>query len=200
MERFQSFIELVRGYKIEAVLLCVAGLIALISAGIYFADRRKSEPKQNTFKVESQQKQLQIFVDVEGAVKKPGVYGVPENSRLKEAILMAGGISQHGDRDNFTKNFNQAKILSDQEKIYVPFVGEERQPIDNITDPNATDELLININTASEQELDQLPGVGKVTAQKIVNGRPYLSTDEVLTKKIINNSTYEKIKNQISIN
>ena len=58
---------------------------------------------------------------------------------------------------------------------------------------------LININNASESELDSLPGIGKVTAQKIISGRPYQTIKELKTRKIVGNSTFEKIKNLISV-
>ena len=57
----------------------------------------------------------------------------------------------------------------------------------------------ININAASEQELDSLPGIGPIYAQKIINGRPYSSIDELLSKKIVGSKVFEEIKEKITV-
>ena len=72
------------------------------------------------------------------------------------------------------------------------------QPAGDFTN-QSTQSTLININTASFEELDTLPGVGKVIGQKIINNRPYSSIEELQTKKIVNKSTYEKIKDLITV-
>ena len=58
---------------------------------------------------------------------------------------------------------------------------------------------MVNINTASETELDALPGVGPVTAQKIISNRPYQKIDDLVSKKAVGASVFSKIKDQISI-
>ena len=140
-----------------------------------------------------------IVVDVEGAVLKPGVHHVASDSRIRDGLIAAGGLSEAADRNWVTKNLNLAIRLSDGAKIYIPKIGE------SITGGTGTTGITgsltdrqININTASLQDLDSLPGVGPATAQKIINGRPYNSIDELLSKKAVGSKVFEQIKEKIT--
>lgn len=162
--------------------------------------------------------QGKIFVDVSGAIKKPNIYQVDFGARIKEVIDKAGGLSDEADMIFFNRNFNLARIVTDQEKIYIPsimeinsgiFVQNQRtldyvSPVTGViynapTTNTPIDNQLINLNSATIEELDQLPGIGQVTANKIITNRPYSNIEELLTKKVVNKSVYEKIKNLISI-
>jgi competence protein ComEA len=155
-----------------------------------------------------------IVVDVSGAVNKPGVYELKYGSRINDAIKKAGGISDDADYNYFSRNFNLSSFVFDQEKIYVPFSWEinsgifiEETRILNYLNPfitNSSNEYqtsyesdLININTATSQELEELSGIGQVTAKKIIDNRPYSSVEELLSKKILKQNIYENIKDQI---
>ena len=155
-----------------------------------------------------------IMVDISGEVNKPGVYAFATTSRIIDAIEKAGGLSKSADRTYVAKSINAAMKLSDGMKIYIPKVGESisKTQVANGTtsnvagtgQTNGTSILgaqtgLISINTATESELDSLPGVGTVTAGKIMNGRPYGSVEELLSKKVITSSVYGKIKEKISL-
>ena len=207
MERIQPFFDLIKEYKIETFLLSSAFVIACVAVGIYFFEHTEKSPPPKAIIEPPKEKPIQIVVDVEGAVIKPGVHNLSENSRLKDAIEYSGGLSEKSDRNYFFKNFNLAKILVDQEKVYIPTAQEtgtgfatQTTPESNITSNNGDFlGLQININTASEQELDKLPSVGKVTAQKIVSGRPYQTVEDLTEKKIVSNSIFEKIKNLITV-
>ncbi len=133
-----------------------------------------------------------IFIDIEGAVVKPGVYELPSSSRLIDALLKAEGLLEKADRYQLARNFNLAKKLSDEEKIYIPFV-EERQ----IFIPDNLSTNFFSINSASSTQLELLPGIGPVTAQKIIDNRPYSTIEELLTKKVLGEKTFEKIKAQL---
>lgn len=137
-------------------------------------------------------KNKSIFVDVEGAVVNPGVYGLNFEARVKDALVAAGGLGQDADRGWVEKNLNLAVRLTDGAKIYIPKIGESIMG-------NTMGADQININTASAQELDKLPGVGPVTAQKIIDNRPYSTIDELLSKKIINSKAFESIKEKIAV-
>lgn len=136
-----------------------------------------------------------IVVDISGAVVEPGVYDLPANSRVRDAVLVAGGLTDEADR----ARINMAAKISDGQKIYVFAVGENTgtTSIKGITSTTGSD--LININTASESELDKLPGVGPVTAQKIIAARPYSAPEDLKTKKVVSNSVFEKIREMITV-
>lgn len=151
-----------------------------------------------------------IQVDVAGAVVNPGVYALPSKARVKDAITMAGGFSDKANAEWIAKNLNLAAKLSDATKIYVPFEGED---ITTSTTGNTSSVLssgvvsgqagntgLININTASQSQLEGLSGVGPVTAQKVIANRPYSSVDDLLTKKVVGQSVFGKIREQVAVN
>lgn len=142
-----------------------------------------------------------IIIDIEGAVISPGVYDLPVNSRIKDIIVRAGGLSQDADRVWFAKNINLAAKLTDGSKLYIPFKGDSPSPVLGTSSSLGTGSVsdLININTASESQLDSLPGVGPATASKIINNRPYHSLEELVSKKALGSKVFENIKDKISI-
>jgi len=146
----------------------------------------------------------QITIDVEGAVEKPGVYTLPANSRIQNALIVAGGLSQSADRQLVAQNLNLAAPLMDGAKLYIPAVGEQMMTSGN--GPNSSSENIqesgtksVNINQASETDLDALPGVGPVTAQKIIDNRPYQEVQDLLDKKVVGQSVFDKIKDLVSV-
>ena len=145
-----------------------------------------------------------ITIDVSGAVLHPGVYTLPASKRIKDAIDTAGGISNDADSDWVAKHVNLAAKVKDGVKIYIPKKGETSATLgtsnNNAVSIAGPESGKININTASESELDSLPGVGDVTAKKIIAGRPYSDTQELLSKKIVGPAVFEKIKEQIITN
>ncbi|HVZ67199.1 MAG TPA: ComEA family DNA-binding protein [Patescibacteria group bacterium] len=144
-----------------------------------------------------------IKVDVAGEVIKPGVYDLPQNSRVQDALVAAGGLSSNADRNYISKSMNLAQVITDGAKIYIPRVGEEGTIVSNSTAQVAgvstTSNGLTSVNNASEGDLEDLPGIGPVTASKIIDNRPYASLDELVSKKAIGKATFEKIKDQISL-
>ena len=219
---FKSFLPIskkvkLNKYFVEIFLLLLASLITVVTLGIYL------NSSKNDFEISEATKtnltpEKTVYVDVSGAVRKPGVYQLNVGVRIKEAIDKAGGLSDDVDAVFFKRNFNLARIVSGQEKIYVPSVMEVNtgifiqntrildyvSPALNIIDNvQATDSLsdnqLINLNSATIEELDQLPGIGQVTANKIIFNRPYSSIEELLVKKAVNKNVFEKIKNLIKI-
>lgn len=141
-----------------------------------------------------------LTVDIEGSVVSPGVYQLPLDSRIQDALVAAGGLSGSADRDYIAKAINLATKLSDGSKIYIPKIGETDKSI-GIGTTEVMGRLLtqINVNSASEQDLDSLPGIGPVTAQKIMNGRPYSSINDLLDKKIVGSKVFDQIKEKITV-
>ena len=143
-----------------------------------------------------------VKVDVSGAVVNPGVYSLPSDSRMEDALKAAGGVTQSADPAYLTKNINLAQKLSDGIKIYVPQVAEQTPEAASVMGENVADmgqNILININSASAVELDKLPGVGPARAQKIIDARPYSGIEELVTKKAVTGSVYDEIKNMVSV-
>lgn len=173
------------------------GLI-LVLIGIFQMISRPSVNESLSFDTntaESKEESL-VVVDVEGAIVNPGVYKIPSNSRLVDALAAAGGLSEDADRDYVQKNINLAKKVADGLKIYVPRTGEE------VLSQTASDSNgpVMNINSASQSELEALPGIGAVTAQKIIEGRPYSNISDLINKKVVGQAVFEKIKDKIAAN
>ena len=207
-------------YIFEIILLFVAIIITIISLIIYTSNNQINEKQDQTLKASLSPKIINenIFIDASGAVKKPNLYQVNYGARIKEVIDKAGGLSDDADVIFFNRNFNLARIVTDQEKIYVPSIAEINNGIfiqnqltldyvspstSNIniapTTDTQTDNQLISLNFATIEELDQLPGIGQVTANKIITNRPYSTLEELLTKKVVNKNVFEKIKTLISL-
>ncbi|MEK9176222.1 MAG: helix-hairpin-helix domain-containing protein, partial [Patescibacteria group bacterium] len=109
-----------------------------------------------------------------------------------------GGMSEDADRDYVQKNINLAQKASDGLKIYVPRLGEQVLSASNSTSDSPGP--VLNINSATFSDLDSLPGVGQVTADKIIQGRPYSDINELVERKIVGQAVFEKIKDKISAN
>ncbi len=145
--------------------------------------------------------EVSMYVDIGGAVKTPGVYEVDSGTRLYEVIEKAGGLDEDADLDAI----NRAAFVEDGQKIMIPHTTDvsEQQTLTagsgTVSDSGSS---LININTASEEELKQLTGVGDVIAQRIVEYRsttPFKNKEDIMSVKGIGNATYEKFKDQITV-
>ncbi len=214
---FQPLLKKSKKYLLEIVLLIVALVITITALVIYAKNDQSSEEEIATSSTAlTALTAPKIFVDVSGAVKKPNIYQIDFGARLKDAVDKAGGLSDEADTVFFNRNFNLARIITDQEKIYVPSIVEinsgvfvQDQRTLDYTTPTSTgiasnapaedNNQLINLNSATVEELDQLPGVGQTTANKIIKNRPYSTVEELLTKKVVNKGVFEKIKSLISI-
>lgn len=189
------------------ILLGVGGLLCLGFGLLQFLPQK--QPKQDvlfessTTAVKTKAvKAKEITVDIEGAVKKPGVYKLKAESLVKDALLTAGGLSDKADRGKVAQELNLAAKLTDGAKLYIPFVGETAAVGNtgaSVASGTSTSKI-ININTASSQELEALPGIGEVTAGKIIAARPYAAIDELVSKKAVGKSIFEKIKGQVTVN
>ena len=151
-----------------------------------------------------------VRVYVTGAVSNSDVYILPEGSIIKDAILAAGGFTDEADLERI----NQALELQDQQQIHVPRLNEENPPPpvqggevnsqpgkNDSSDPSV--EGVININTATLEQLDLLPGVGPVIAQRIIDYRESIgsfpSIEAITEVSGIGEATFAKIKERISV-
>ena len=146
----------------------------------------------------SETSSAQLYVQVSGAVVCPGVYAFPEGSRVYEAIARAGGLTE----DAYDVELNQAQLLTDGQKIYVPVVGEAVTVSQNGS-AGLSDDGRININTATVEELMTLTGIGETRAKSIVAYRdahgPFAAPEDLQQVSGIGESTYRKIADAITI-
>ena len=185
-------------FKVPAVLALVG--LFLIGLGLLWP-KLNSEKKDIVVGESSSQNESaagKIKIDVAGAVATPGVYELSSDSRVEDAIAAAGGFSQVADTTWVSKNINLASKVADGQKIYIAAQGEVSASSSTLGIKTTGDK--VNINFASAKELDTLPGIGQVTAEKIIASRPYGSVEELLTKKAVGKATYEKIKDLVSAN
>jgi len=194
-------------YKIQLGIV-LGGLILLGLGVIFFRLNSADKPKIEIISPDSSHSAATIFVDIQGAVQNPGVYELPANSRINDLLIRAGGLSAEADRDWVSKNINLVQKLQDSSKIYIPSQKEVRQfggPAlsttvgGEVAGVSGTIAGKININTASQAQLESLWGIGEKRAADIIANRPYQSIEELVTKAKIPKSVVEKIKEKITV-
>ncbi|MCR4305794.1 MAG: ComEA family DNA-binding protein [Candidatus Daviesbacteria bacterium] len=175
--------------------------VVLILGGIFSSGLAKPKTvSPSSFPKESLvENQKVISVDVSGAVIKPGVYSLKIGSRIEDAISAAGGFAETVNQEYVSKYLNMAQKLSDGSKVYVPVVGDSGVPVSGGTVAGTSTAAKVNVNSATQTELEALPGIGPVTASKIISDRPYGGVEELLSKKVISKAVFEKIKDQLVI-
>ncbi len=179
------------------IALSLLGLV-LIVGGIFASSLNKQKPK--SFPKESLvDPQKIISVDVSGAVKNPGVYQLKEGDRIEDSIKVSGGFAQNANEEYISKYLNMAQKLSDGSKVYVPFEGEQTSGAQTGVVSGVNAQAKMNINTASQSDIENLPGIGPVTASKIISSRPYQQIEELLNKKVVSKAVFEKIKDQVVV-
>lgn len=142
-----------------------------------------------------------VYVDIGGCVKKPGVYEVSADSRIFEVIEKAGGVTDDAD----TSTVNQAETVSDGLKIIIPDKQNTagNPAVSESSDMSGSSQTnKININTSDSSTLTDLPGIGPVTAEKIVSYREengyFKTTEDIKNVSGIGEKTYEKLKSKIT--
>ncbi|WP_044747674.1 helix-hairpin-helix domain-containing protein [Aeribacillus alveayuensis] len=142
-----------------------------------------------------QQEEMIIYVDVKGAVKNPGVYEVKETDRVLTVIEKAGGFHENAD----INQVNLAAKLVDGSIVYVPKIGEQASNDNNQSPSNNK----ININNATMEELQTLTGIGPSKAEAIISYReengPFQAVDEIKNVSGIGEKSFEKIKDNITV-
>lgn len=183
------------------IALSFVGLV-LIIGGMFSSGLTKSTPAKLTIPKESLVKSedlSQLEVDVSGAVNNPGVYSLPTDAPIEDAIKIANGFAPKANQEYISKSVNLSQKVSDGQKIYIPFAGESGVVLSAAIGNSSSTSSLIGVNSASADQLDSLPGVGPVTAQKIISSRPFGSLEELTTKKAVSKSVFDKIKDQIDL-
>lgn len=173
-------------------------LIVALCIGIAGCSRKENENfSLDTLEVQEDSDGVQdsgrdICVYVCGAVEQEGVYSLPAGSRIYEAIEMAGGFRE----DAAKAEVNQAEVLQDEERVYVPTFAEvlsEEEQADG----------KVNLNKATKEELMTLPGVGASRAESIIQYRNenggFKSIEEIMLISGIKEGLFEKIKDLIKV-
>jgi len=149
-----------------------------------------------------------LVVDVQGAVVRPGVVRLVSGSRVADAIAAAGGYSARVASDRLAAALNLAALLRDGDQVTVPSRDDAARPSGR---PPATgagpttsggSRTPLDLNTATAEELDSLPGVGPVTAAKIIASRtdqPFAAVDDLRSRKLVGASTFDKLKDLVTV-
>jgi competence protein ComEA len=203
-------------YRIELALIVLAVFLIVISGSMLMFKPSQQEVVhaeniQPTPLPQPTPIRVKQYVEIAGAVLVPDIYEIAPNTRLKELIDKAGSLTADADRIFFVRNFNQARIVFDQEKYYVPSYYEVangyyensleiyENPASDSTKIEPQSLHLFSINDSSKESLDTLPGVGPATVEKIISNRPYTSIEDLVKNKIVRSDVYEQIKEYIKL-
>lgn len=203
--------------KKQKVIIIVIVIFMLLFIGYYIinkvndAEYIKLETEENesiestTANEEILKDEQDIIVYLTGAVKKPGIVKVKQGSRISDVIDVSGGINDEAD----LSRINLAYAVKDGQKVYVPSINDEEnintvteEAGENVIEEDSTNKTKkININTASQTELETLNGIGPSTALKIINYRSengnFKKIDDIKNVPGIGDSKFENIKNNI---
>lgn len=145
-----------------------------------------------------------IVVEVVGAVVKPGVVRLPVGSRVADLIAAAGGYGPRVDTARAATDLHLATVLADGDRIQVPSRDDPvSAPATPAADgPGGAGDVLVNLNDATLEQLDTLPGIGPVTAEKILAAREearFTTVDELRSRGVLGEKTFERIRDLVTI-
>ncbi len=201
----EKYCKLVKWWGIF-ILILAAGI--LYSCSLPDSENGVMHESKETKMIETQSSDAnvsnvtsEIYVYVSGCVKKPGVYRLPADSRIYQAIEAAGGMTKKAD----TKSCNLAEALQDGVQVHIPSKKESLAFKDTFTDEESekAKSTKININTASKEELMTLSGIGEVKAQAIITYRQsqgaFSQIRDLMKVEGIKEGSYEKIQDDICV-
>jgi competence protein ComEA len=139
----------------------------------------------------------EMVVDVEGGVASPGIHRLPSGARVADALAAAGGYSETADLAAAAQALNLAAALVDGQQIYVPVVGDATAGTGG-----GSESGLVNLNRATQSELEALPGIGPVTAGKIIAAReeqPFTTLDELVTRDVLTARQRDQIADLVTV-
>ena len=213
-----SKLRLTKREKILTILFIMALILGISQ---YFSSKQAEPPpfvaetKENDSVIEkkdnvdSEKKNVNIMVDLKGAVTKPGIYQLNEGARLQDVLLLAGGALAEADLNQV----NLAQKLADEMVVYIPKNGEKPPATATASIPSSTTPSpgtstvsstgKININTASQAELMELDGIGETKAKAIIEYREkngsFKQLEDLMNVTGIGEKTFEKLKEKISL-
>ncbi len=178
-------------------IVLVGALVVTLAGSIlaFFYRENQEEPIEIIVPTVTPSVAQAVKVHIVGAVRNPGLYELKEGDRIEDAIRIAGGPVPEADLEKI----NLAARLRDGQQLKVPRIGEAPEP----NDPTHTNKE-IDINTASAELLDTLPGIGQARSKAIVESRlkdgPFKDIRDLVSRKIIPQSVYDDIKDKITVN
>jgi len=190
-------------WKIAFSVVC-----SLLGVGIILITSR--EPRGQPISLNPPPSPGPIVIHITGAVNQPGVYSLAPDSRIQDAIQAAGGTTKNAD----LQTLNLASVLTDGSQVLVPSLSTYHATSGGTPTPypsRGSGESLqipspehpVNINTASQTELESLPGIGPYLAQQIISYResngPFASIEDIIKVYMIGQSTFELIQNLITV-
>ncbi|HEP1829669.1 TPA: helix-hairpin-helix domain-containing protein [Streptococcus suis] len=219
METIKTYIEMLKEYKWQIALPAVAGL--LMATFLIFSQPAKSDQTgltdfPQTEQTSSSQEQTeetsteeseelsQLVVDVKGAVVKPGLYTLEAGARVNDAVEAAGGLTSQAD----PKSINLAQKLSDEAVVYVASKDENISVVASTTtssamSPEEKSTSLVNLNTATEADLQTISGIGAKRATDIIAYREanggFKSVDDLNNVSGIGDKTMESIRPYVTV-
>ena len=194
----------------------VVAAVFLTVAGLYygFVERREdlirlgndgrpvlemleeSSVESDLYSTESPTEPTMIYVHICGEVNNPGVYELPEGSRIFEAVEAAGGFTEKASQSSM----NLAQVISDETQIVILTQTEAEEKARLEREQAAG---IVNLNTASKEQLMTLPGIGESRAEDIIRYRKesggFQSIEEIMKVPGIKESAYLKIKDSIAV-
>lgn len=198
-------------YRIQLIVV----ITILIAAGSWMMNQNKRQQLSTSAttavlasssaatKTSSASTAKTVAIDIKGAVKRPGVYQLKAASRVNEALIAAGGPLANAD----LRQVNLAKQLMDQQLIYIPVVGESQpvaMPADaSSTNSSADNSAMVNLNTATKEQLCQITGIGDKKADLILQYRQehgqFKSVEELQEITGFGEKTVAKLKEHLAV-
>ncbi|MEK0401538.1 helix-hairpin-helix domain-containing protein [Streptococcus suis] len=219
MDKIKTYIEMLKEYKWQIALPAVAGL--LMATFLIFSQPAKSDQTGLTdfpqleqtsrssdlveeTSTEVSEDPSQLVVDVKGAVEKPGLYTLEAGARVNDAVEAAGGLTSQAD----PKSINLAQKLSDEAVVYVASKDEKISVVASTTARSAMSSeekktSLVNLNTATEADLQTISGIGAKRATDIIAYREanggFKSVDDLNNVSGIGDKTMESIRPYVTV-
>lgn len=202
--------------KKQKIIIAVVAIIAIIFIGyciinkagkLEYVDLETEETyEEEENKIEETKKEEYIIVHITGAVEKQGIVEVKKDARISDVIKKAGGITEEAD---LTK-INLAYAVKDGQKIYVPNINDKKdveyiteKPGEAVIEEEKGKKEKVNINTATQTELETISGIGPSTALKIINYRTengkFKKIEDITNVPGIGEAKFKSIKDSITI-